>query len=643
MANEIKITFPDGSEAAFPKGTTGRQIAESIGPGLAKAAIAVEMNGDRLDLSTPIEKSGDFRVLTFNDDEGKHIFWHSTAHIMAEAVTSLFPDTKVAIGPAIDQGFYYDFDRDEPFTPEDLEAIENRMSELISEGRAFERCEIPREEAIERFEKAGEIYKVELVGDIPTGEPVSLYTSGKFTDLCRGPHIPDASRIKAFKLLSIAGAYWRGSEQNKMLQRIYGISFPKKSMLDEFLEKLEEAKARDHRKLGKELDLFSINEDIGPGLVLWHPNGAIIRQVIEDYWRKRHWQEGYVPVYTPHVGKARIWQRSGHLDFYTENMYPSMAFEEGEDYYVRPMNCPFHIAIYKSQLRSYRDLPIRYCELGADYRYERSGVLQGLLRVRGFTMDDAHIFCTPEQMLDEVFKVYSFSLSIMRDFGFEDFGIYLSTRPEKFVGEEKRWDEATDALRKALDKMGLPYKADEGGGAFYGPKIDVKVKDALGREWQTTTVQFDFNEPERFDIAYIDDNGERKKQYMVHRALLGSIERFFACLLEHYAGNFPMWLAPTQAVVMPISEKYTSYARSVHEKLLSADIRAKLDDRPETIAYRIRDAETQKIPYMLIVGEREETSGMASLRSHSEGDLGSMSLENVIEKLSAEGEPSAQK
>ncbi|RKZ28965.1 threonine--tRNA ligase [bacterium] len=641
MATEIELIFPDGNPVFYPAGITGKEIAESIGPGLAKAALAVEINGEKTDLDTPIAESGDFRVLTFDDDEGKRIFWHSTSHIMAEAVRALFPDTKIAIGPAIDQGFYYDFDRDEPFTPDDLDAIEKKMTELIAEGRVFERREVKRKEAIERFEKEGEIYKVELIGEIPAGEKVILYTSGEFTDLCRGPHIPDASRIKAFKLLSIAGAYWRGDENEKMLQRIYGISFPKRSMLDDYLEKLEEAKARDHRKIGKELDLFSIHEDIGPGLVLWHPNGAIIRDLIEDYWRRRHRQEGYLPVYTPHVGRAQLWETSGHLGFYTENMYPPMEFEDGGIYYVRPMNCPFHIAIYKTRIRSYRDLPILYSEMGADYRYERSGVLHGLLRVRGFTMDDAHIFCTPEQILDEVMKVYGFSLEILRSFGFEDFGIYLSTKPEKCVGEAERWEQATDALRQALDKMGLPYKVDKGGGAFYGPKIDIKVKDALGREWQTTTIQFDFNEPERFDITYIDEDGQKKRPYMVHRALLGSLERFFACLIEHYAGNFPMWLAPTQVVVVPVSDKFSDYGKSVHKKLVSSGIRARLDDRPETIGYRIREAETAKIPYMVIVGEREANSDTGSLRSHAHGDLGSMSIEEIITRLTDEGKPPA--
>ena len=643
MAEEIKLYLPDGSELVFPKGANAFEVATSIGAGLARAALLAEIDGERIDLSTPIEHSGEFRLFTFDDDEGKRTFWHSTAHIMAEAVLNLYPGTKVAIGPAIEQGFYYDFDRETPFTSDDLGKIETEMKRIIKDGRTFERCEISREDAIKRFEQAGEIYKVELVGDIPPGEPVSLYTSGKFTDLCRGPHIPDASKIKAIKLLSVAGAYWRGSEKNKMLQRIYGIGFPKKSMLDDYLERLEQAKARDHRKLGRELDLFSINDDIGPGLVLWHPKGAVIREVIEDYWRRQHRKMGYSPVYTPHVGRSRLWERSGHLDFYNENIYPSMTFEEGEKYYIRPMNCPFHIAIYNNKLHSYRDLPIRYSELGADYRYERSGVLHGLLRVRGFTMDDAHIFCTPDQMIDEVIGVYKFSLDMLRSFGFEEFGIYLSTQPEKFVGDSDRWERATEGLTKALEEVGLPWKIDEGGGAFYGPKIDIKVRDALGREWQTTTVQFDFNEPERFDMFYVDENGEKVKPYMVHRALLGSLERFFACLIEHYAGNFPLWLAPVQAVVIPISEKHSDYAAELAKKIETVGIRVKLDNRPETMGYRIREAETQKIPYMLIVGEREEKTKTASLRSHGEGDLGSFSIDDVIEKLIDESKPPDQR
>ncbi|MCD6502206.1 threonine--tRNA ligase, partial [bacterium] len=622
MAEKIELTLPDGSKLEFPKGVLASEVAASIGAGLARAALAAEIDGVKIDLAAPIEKSGDFRLFTFTDEEGKRIFWHSSAHIMAEAVGNLFPKTKIAIGPAIDRGFYYDFDRDEPFTSDDLDRIEIEMKRLIKEGRTFERREISRDEAIELFEKSGEIYKVELVGDIPSDEPITLYSSGTFTDLCRGPHIPNASKIKAIKLLSVAGAYWRGSEENKMLQRIYGISFPKKALLNDFLEMLEQAKARDHRKLGKQLDLFSINEDIGPGLVLWHPNGAIIRGVIEDFWRRRHREMDYLPVYTPHVGRSRLWEKSGHLDFYNENMYPSMSFEEGEKYYVRPMNCPFHIAIYNSKHHSYRDLPIRYSELGADYRYERSGVLHGLLRVRGFTMDDAHIFCTPDQMIDEIVGVYKFSLDMLRSFGFSEFGIYLSTKPEKSVGNDAQWEHATEGLVKALEEVGLPYEIDEGGGAFYGPKIDIKVRDALGREWQTTTVQFDFNEPERFDIFYIDEKGEKRRPYMVHRALLGSLERFFACLIEHYAGNFPLWLAPLQAVVIPVSEKTSEYAARLRTKLKSAGIRIDLDDRPETIGYRIRDAETKKIPYMLIVGEKEKNEGSVGLRKHGEGDLG---------------------
>ncbi len=641
MNNEIILKLPDGTELSFAAGITGAEIAASIGAGLARAALAVVVNGKKLDISAPIFEGGDFRILTFDDDEGKHIFWHSTSHIMAEAVLRLFPGTKVAIGPAIEQGFYYDFDRAEPFTAGDLEAIETEMARIVKEDAVFQRCELPRDEALSRFEAAGEIYKVELAGEIPLGETVSLYTSGTFTDLCRGPHVPSASIIKAFKLLSVAGAYWRGSEKNKMLQRIYGISFPKKSQLDDFLEKLEQAKARDHRKLGKELDLFSINDDIGPGLVLWHPNGAIIREIIETYWRRRHREEGYLPVYTPLVGRSKLWETSGHLGFYNDNMFPSMSFEEGEQYFVRPMNCPFHIAIYKNKLRSYRDLPIRYCELGADYRYERSGVLHGLLRVRGFTMDDAHIFCRPDQMIDEVVGVYEFSLNILRSFGFKDFGIYLSTRPEHFVGDEDRWANATEALVAALQKVGLPFKTDVGGGAFYGPKIDIKVRDALGREWQTTTVQFDFNEPERFGLNYIGENGEKTQPYMVHRALLGSLERFFACLVEHYAGNFPMWLAPLQAKVIPVSEKFQAYAEIVHKRLLKAGLRSEIDNRPETMGYRIREAETAKVPYMLIVGEREEASGSASLRSHSDGDLGSMPIEKIIDRLNSESQPPA--
>ncbi|RTZ92114.1 MAG: threonine--tRNA ligase, partial [Deltaproteobacteria bacterium] len=472
---------------------------------------------------------------------------HSASHVMAQAVKDLYGDVKLAIGPSIEDGFYYDFDAPVRFTEEDLEKIEKRMAEIVKENLPFEREEMTREEAIEFFRKRGEPYKVELLEDMED-DTVSLYRQGDFVDLCRGPHVPSTGKIGAFKLLSLAGAYWRGDERNKMLQRIYGTAFFDRKSLRQYLQRLEEAKKRDHRRLGKELDLFSVSEDVGPGLIHWHPMGARIRNIIETFWRESHYEHGYELLYTPHIGRSELWQRSGHLDFYSEGMYAPMEIDEN-DYYVKPMNCPFHIQIYNNQIRSYRDLPLRWAELGTVYRYEKSGVLHGLLRVRGFTQDDAHIFCTPEQIEDEILEVLRFSLYLWRCFGFEDISAYLATRPEKSVGDPARWKQAQVSLEKAVAEEGLTCEIDEGGGAFYGPKIDLKIRDAIGREWQTTTIQFDFNLPERFDMTYMGADGERHRPYMVHRALLGSLERFFGILVEHYAGAFPLWLAPVQARV----------------------------------------------------------------------------------------------
>lgn len=632
----MKAKLPDGSELEYEAGATPLSLAERISQRLAKAALVAVVDGKLWDLTRPLPENIaepiSFRILTFDDQRGKETFWHSTAHVMAHAVKDLFPDVKVAIGPAIDMGFYYDFDKKEPFTPADLEKIEARMMEIIKADLPFIRKEVSKEEAYKIFDEAGESYKLEILSEIPEDETVSIYIVGDFVDLCRGPHVPTTGYIKHFKLLSIAGAYWRGDERNPMLQRIYGISFPKKSQLDEFLKIREEAEKRDHRRLGKELDLFMFDQSVGPGLVLWTPNGSAVREVIEDFWRKEHRAHGYKLIYTPHIGRSVLWQQSGHLEFYKEYMYPPMEFE-GQQYFVKPMNCPFHIKLYNRKRHSYRELPIRWAELGTVYRYERSGVLHGLLRVRGFTQDDAHIICRPDQVEDEIREVLKFSLYILRTFGFENFKIYLSTRPEKFVGDPKDWDLAEHSLKEAIEALELPYEIDEGGGAFYGPKIDIVLKDALGRAWQCSTIQFDFNLPERFDMTYIDKDGTPKRPYMIHRALLGSIERFFATLVEHYAGNFPVWLAPVQVVVLPVSEKYIGYAREVYSKLFNEDLRVELDDSSERISYKIRAAEVRKIPYMIIVGAKEVEAGTVSVRRHGVGDLGQMTLSNFIKNL----------
>jgi len=553
---------------------------------------------------------------------------HSTAHVMAQAVKDLFGDVKLAIGPAIEDGFYYDFDAPVRFTEEDLEKIEKRMQEIIDEDLPFERQKMNREEAIEFFKELDEPYKVELLEEMDD-DTVTLYRQGYFVDLCRGPHIPSTGKIGAFKLLSLAGAYWRGDERNKMLQRIYGTAFFDKKSLRRYLRRLEEAKKRDHRKLGKELDLFSVSEDVGPGLVHWHPMGARIRNIIETFWRDSHYEHGYELLYTPHIGRSELWQRSGHLDFYKEGMYAPMEIDE-QDYYVKPMNCPFHIQIYNSQIRSYRDLPLRWAELGTVYRYEKSGVLHGLLRVRGFTQDDAHIFCTPEQIEDEILEVLRFSLYLWRCFGFEDITAYLATRPEKSVGEPKRWEQAQISLEKAVAAEGLDCKIDIGGGAFYGPKIDLKIRDAIGREWQTTTIQFDFNLPERFDMTYMGADGERHRPYMVHRALLGSLERFFGILVEHYAGAFPLWLAPVQARVMTITDRQVPFAKEVVDQLKKARVRAEADFRNEKLGFKIREAQVKKIPYALVIGDREVENRQVAPRARGNRTLPAMEVEAFI-------------
>lgn len=628
----MKVIFPDQSVREYPEGTTSLQVAQSIGERLAKEVIAAKANENLVDLRQPLAGEVNLRLIKPGDPEGLQIIRHSASHVMAQAVRHLYPGVKLAIGPAIDSGFYYDFDLPEPLKPEDLVKIEAEMAKIISADLPFERFELSKAEALEFFKKDGEKYKYELVENLVDGT-ISFYKQGDFTDLCRGPHLPSTGRLKAYQLMSIAGAYWRGDSSREMLQRIYGTAFAGKKELDDYLKFLEEAAKRDHRKLGKELDLFSINDQIGGGLVLWHPQGARVRHELESFWKDEHYKNGYELVYTPHVGRGMLWETSGHLGFYKENMYASMDVE-GQPYYVKPMNCPFHIAIYQSRGRSYRELPFRWAELGTVYRFERSGVLHGLMRVRGFTQDDAHIFCRQDQMPEEIDRVLDFCLKMIRSFGFKDFKLYLATRPkEKSVGDEKLWQAATEALQAAIVKTGLPAEVDEGGGAFYGPKIDLKIKDALGREWQCSTIQFDFNEPERFNLTYKGSDGADHQPYMIHRALFGSIERFFGVLIEHYEGAFPMWLAPVQAIVLPVLPEQHEYSCKVMEELRQAGIRAETDNRNEKIGYRIREAQLQKIPYMLVVGEREAQDGTVALRTRKDGDQGAQSLEKVMAEI----------
>lgn len=581
--------------------------------------------------------------------EDSHLYKvrHSTAHIMAAAVLERFPNAKIAIGPAIDTGFYYDFDLPRPLTPEDLKEIEARMRKMIKEHIKFEKKVINAEEGRQIFQD--QPYKLELIDDLEKGQfdehgnPVdekqelSIYSSGNFTDLCRGPHVADTLEINpsAVKLLNIAGAYWRGDEKRPMLQRIYGTAWENADDLKAYLDLLEEAKRRDHRKIGKELDLYSAVEEVGAGLILWHPNGAKIRKIIEDYWRDEHEKADYDFVYTPHIGKAQLWETSEHLGFYKENMYSPIDIE-GQEYYLKPMNCPFHLHIYKSRIRSYRELPMRYAETGTVYRYERSGVLHGLLRVRGFTQDDAHHFCSPEQMPQEIDFVLNFCLDMLRAFGFTEFTAYLSTRPEKAVGDPARWKEAEAALEASLKRANIAYDVDAGGGAFYGPKIDLKIKDALQREWQLSTIQFDFNEPEKFDLTYVGEDGEQHRPYMIHRALLGSLERFFGVLIEHYAGAFPVWLMPIQAMIIPIADRHLEYAQELYKKLRAGGLRAKVDDRSERMNAKIRDAQNQKIPYMLIVGDQEMENNQISLRLRSGENPGALDLEAFLSRAKTE-------
>ncbi|MBZ4672897.1 threonine--tRNA ligase [Deferribacterales bacterium Es71-Z0220] len=608
----MNIYLPDGNVFELMEEATVIDLAKKISNGLAKVAIAGEVNGKLVDLYHNLKDGDKVRIVTNKDKEALDILRHSTAHLMAQAVKRLFPEAKVTIGPNIEDGFYYDFDIERPFTPEDLEKIEKEMKKISDENIQIRRKVLSKDEAVKLFSSMGETFKVEIINELEEGE-VSLYEQGDFVDLCRGPHLPSTGKIKFFKLLNVAGAYWRGDENNKMLQRIYGTAWFKKEDLDDYLNRLEEAKKRDHRKLGKELELFSTFDEIGSGLICWMPKGGRMRATIEDFWRKKHYENGYELLYTPHIGKSNLWQTSGHLDFYNENMYSPMDIE-GQNYFIKPMNCPFHIMIYKSKTRSYRDLPLRWAELGTVYRYERSGVLHGLLRVRGFTQDDAHIVCAQDQIESEIKEVLRFSLEMWKAFGFENIKGYIATRPEKSVGDESMWEKATNSLTEAIKSSGIEFEVDEGGGAFYGPKIDLKVKDAIGREWQMTTIQFDFNLPERFDMSYVDKDGQQKRPFMVHRALLGSLERFFGVLIEHFAGAFPMWIAPVQVKILNISDTQIDYCKELYNELKSNGFRVELDLRNEKIGYKIREAQMEKIPHMIIIGNDEMENKKVSVR-----------------------------
>lgn len=560
---------------------------------------------------------------------------HSAAHLMAQAVKQLYPETQVTIGPVIEDGFYYDFYRESPFVPEDLEKIEKRMKEISLQNLDIIRKEIPREEALKMFDDMGEPFKREVINDITSNDPISVYTQGEFTDLCRGPHVENTKFLKSFKLLNTSASYWRGDERNKVLQRIYGTAWHTDKELRLYLKRLEEAKKRDHRKLGKELDLFSVTDEVGPGLILWHPKGSRIRCLMEDFWKEEHFKNGYEMVHSPHAAKVDMWKTSGHMDFYKDNIFSPMDIE-GKEYVMKPMNCPFHIQIFKSRLRSYRDLPVRYAELGTVYRYERSGVLHGLLRVRGFTQDDAHLFCRPNQIEEEIVKVLDLILLILKSFGFNEYKVYLSTRPDKFVGSEENWEKATNALKQALEKSKLKYEIDPGEGVFYGPKIDIKIKDSLNRFWQVSTVQVDFNLPQRFDINYIEEDGQKYQPIMLHRALMGSLERFFGCLVEHYAGAFPLWLAPIQIILLPITDQNHEYSDEVFKKLTHSGFRVEKDLRNEKIGFKIRDAQIQKIPYMIVIGEKEQTSKTLAVRKRRSKETITFTIDELTDKLSLE-------
>lgn len=635
MSN-ITIKLPDGGEQSVPAGTPPIEVAQSISRRLADAAIVARVNGELYDLRRPIEQDASLEILTEKNPEALDVYRHSTAHLLAAAVLELFPETKLGIGPPTDNGFFYDFERVTPFSTEDLEKIEAKMWELQAKDLSYERLLTNKREGLEKYRAQGEHMKCQLIEE-KADEIFSEYTLGPaFIDFCRGPHVPSTKKLKAFKLLSVAGAYWKGDEANQQLQRIYGTAFFSKKDLDEYLHQLEEAKKRDHRKLGRELDLFSIQELAGPGLIFFHPKGGIIRQQLEDWMREQTRARGYSLVYTPHVARSELWKTSGHYNFYSDSMFARMELENDE-YQLKPMNCPFHILIYQDQPRSYRDLPVRLAELGTVYRYERSGAVHGLLRVRGFTQDDAHIFCTPEQIEDEVVGCLDFAQEVLTTFGFSDYSAELSTwdggESDKYDGSPEQWELAETSLRKATERLDIPAKLMRDEAAFYGPKVDVKLIDAIGRSWQLSTVQFDFTLPRRFGLEYIAPDGKKHQPLMVHRALFGSVERFFGILIEHFAGNFPAWLAPVQAIVLPITDSQNEYGRDVVAKLRSEGFRADLDERSEKVNFKIREAQLQKIPYMLVVGKREAEEGTVSVRNRKHGDQGAKPLAEFVRQL----------
>ncbi|MBI1354388.1 MAG: threonine--tRNA ligase [Acidobacteria bacterium] len=635
----LQITLPDGSVKEVESGATPLDVAQSISGRLAQAALVAELDGKLVDLTTPLTADAKLRLLTDRDPEALEVYRHSAAHLLAAATLELYPDVKLGVGPPIDNGFYYDMQREQPFTPEDLEKIEAKMQEIVDNDLPNRRIWMDRDEALKLYREQGELMKCELISDKTEqdAETVSIYKTGdKFNDFCRGPHIPSMGKIQAFKLLSVSGSYWKGDEKNQRLQRIYGTAFFSKKDLNKYLTQLEEAKKRDHRKLGKELDLFSIQDAAGAGLIFWHPKGGLIRKIIEDWLRNEYLKRGYGLVFTPHIAKLDLWKTSGHADFYSDDMFKPMEVD-GVEYQLKPMNCPFHILIYKEGLRSYRELPVRLGELGTVYRYERSGVVHGLLRVRGFTQDDAHIFCTPEQVTQEVIGCVDFALDVLKTFGFNEYEVELSTwdggASGKYAGDPEEWALAEKGLQDALAERGIQAKVMPDEAAFYGPKIDVKMVDAIGRSWQLSTVQFDFNLPRRFELEYVAEDGAKHRPYMVHRALLGSVERFMGVLIEHYAGAFPVWLAPVQVKILPITDNQMEYARGVLKRLEQAGIRAELDERNEKIGFKIREAQMQKVPYMLVIGQKEVEAGQVAVRDRKKGDQGATELEPFIAQV----------
>lgn len=639
--SSVKITLPDGSAREYPKGVKGIEIAQSISEGLARNALSIEVNGEIWDLSRPIDSDSVIKIFTWNDKGGKYAFWHSSAHVFAEALEALYPGVKFGIGPPIENGFYYDVDLgDKPFGDEELVAVEKKMIELAKTNNAFVRSDVSKKEAIEYFTKKGDEYKLELIDGLQDGS-ITFYKQGNFVDLCRGPHIPTTGPIKAIKLLSVAGAYWRGNEKNKMLKRIYGITFPKQKELEEYLHMLEEAKKRDHRKLGKELELFAFSEKVGMGLPLWLPKGTILRERLEQFMRKAQIRAGYEPVVTPHIGSKQLYVTSGHYEKYGKDSFqPIHTPDESEEFLLKPMNCPHHCEIYKVKPRSYKDLPIRFAEFGTVYRYEQSGELHGLTRVRGFTQDDAHIFCRPDQVKSEFIKVIDLVLFVFKSLGFDNYTAQVSLRdPEnkaKYIGGDELWERAESEIQEAADERGLKTVAVKGEAAFYGPKLDFMVKDALGRSWQLGTIQVDYQLPQRFELEYVGADNQKHTPVMIHRAPFGSLERFVAVLIEHCAGNFPLWLAPEQIAVLPISERFNEYGQKVLDTLKNSDIRGFLDDRNEKIGRKIRDSEVSKVPFMLLVGEKEVLEGKVAVRKHGEGDKGVMDLNDFVAQFSHE-------